>query len=203
MTNTLRRIKQFIDYKGLSVKRFEEYVGMSNGSFASQLKNNKTIGVDKLEKILFIYPEINLDWLLTGDGEMLKPPGLMNEAESRRQEKDVAEGKIHTSPAVPQFIADSEAYQDIYNKYIVAIQELESKKQLPSQENSYLIDKFFHQLEEKNKEIKELSREIGRVETENCRLQYENEQLKNRKASSVDYAFNDPPVLMAAEPVML
>ena len=70
--NTLTRIKKYIDYKGVNNSTFEKEVGMSNGSFASQLKNNKTIGVDKLENILKIYPEINPDWLLTGNGSMLK-----------------------------------------------------------------------------------------------------------------------------------
>lgn len=70
--NTLNRIKQYIDYKGLTISSFEREVGMSNGSFASQLKNNKTIGVDKLENILSIFPDINIEWLLTGNGPMLK-----------------------------------------------------------------------------------------------------------------------------------
>lgn len=70
--NTLNRIKQYIDYKGLTISSFEREVGMSNGSFASQLKNNKTIGVDKLENILNIFPDINIEWLLTGNGPMLK-----------------------------------------------------------------------------------------------------------------------------------
>jgi phage repressor protein C with HTH and peptisase S24 domain len=72
MKTTLQRIKDFIDYKDFSIRVFEMSVGMSNGSFASQLKNNKTIGVDKLENILQKYPELNAEWLLTGRGEMLK-----------------------------------------------------------------------------------------------------------------------------------
>lgn len=70
--NTVNRIKQYIDLKGIKVSSFEREIGMSNGSFASQLKNNKTIGVDKLENILKIYPDINTEWLLTGHGSMLK-----------------------------------------------------------------------------------------------------------------------------------
>lgn len=72
MENTLQRIKKFIDYKGISIRMFEQSIGISNGSFASQLKNNRTIGVDKLENILQIYSEINPEWLLTGTGFMLK-----------------------------------------------------------------------------------------------------------------------------------
>lgn len=70
--NTLKRLKQFLDFKGIKVSAFEKEVGMSNGSFASQLKNDKTIGVDKLENILKKYPDINIEWLLTGNGDMIK-----------------------------------------------------------------------------------------------------------------------------------
>ncbi|GIM53721.1 S24 family peptidase [Capnocytophaga cynodegmi] len=72
MSTTVSRIKEFIDYKGLSVRKFEENVGFSNGAFASQYKNNKSIGSDKIENILRFYPEINTEWLLLGKGEMLK-----------------------------------------------------------------------------------------------------------------------------------
>lgn len=72
MCTTLKRIKEYIDSKGLSVRGFEEAVGFSNGSFASQLKNNRTIGVDRVENILRKYPDINAEWLLTGKGAMLK-----------------------------------------------------------------------------------------------------------------------------------
>jgi len=72
MENTLTRIKKFLDSKGISARAFETSVGMSNGSFSAQLKNNKTIGVDKIENILQIYQEINPIWLLTGKGSMLR-----------------------------------------------------------------------------------------------------------------------------------
>ena len=72
MSDTLLRIKQYIDYKGLSLRGFEQSIGVSNGSFTSQLKNGKTIGVDKLEKILHLYEELNPDWVTTGRGNMLR-----------------------------------------------------------------------------------------------------------------------------------
>lgn len=69
--NALIRIKKYLDYKGISMRAFEISVGFSNGAFASQLKNNKTIGVDRLENILTAYPDINGQWVLTGKGSML------------------------------------------------------------------------------------------------------------------------------------
>jgi phage repressor protein C with HTH and peptisase S24 domain len=75
-TGTLQRIKEYIDFKELTVSFFEKEVGMSNGSFASQLKNNKTIGVDKLENILKRFKDLNPEWVLTGNGEMQKISNL-------------------------------------------------------------------------------------------------------------------------------
>lgn len=78
--STVQRIKKYIDYKGISIRRFEESVGFSNGSFGSQYKNNKTIGVDKVEYILQYYSDISPEWLLTGKGSMLRsdPPALIS-----------------------------------------------------------------------------------------------------------------------------
>lgn len=71
MENTLHRIKKYIDFKGINISSFEKSVDFSNGSFASQLKKNKTIGVDKLENIIKKYPDLDVYWLLTGKGEMI------------------------------------------------------------------------------------------------------------------------------------
>lgn len=68
----LSRIKKYIDYKGISISAFEKSVGMSNASYGKSLKSGGTIGGDKLEKILTIYSDLNPEWLLTGNGNMLR-----------------------------------------------------------------------------------------------------------------------------------
>jgi transcriptional regulator len=69
----LDRIKEYIDYKGISTAAFERSIGMSNASFGKSLKNRGGIGSDKIERILLVYPELSAEWLFTGNGEMLKP----------------------------------------------------------------------------------------------------------------------------------
>lgn len=68
----LDRIKLYIDTKGISIAAFEKSVGMSNASFSKSLKNNGAIGTDKLENVLSVYSDISPEWLLTGQGDMLK-----------------------------------------------------------------------------------------------------------------------------------
>ncbi|MCH4828926.1 hypothetical protein [Flavobacterium columnare] len=80
--SVVKRIKEYIDFKGVTNQKLEMQIGYSNGAFGSQLKNNKTIGSDKLENILIIYSDLNPEWLLTGNGEMLK--GATNEGMQKR-----------------------------------------------------------------------------------------------------------------------
>ena len=75
----LERIKEYIDFKGITVAAFERSVGMSNASFSKSLKNKGAIGTDKLENILSIYSDISPEWLLTGEGEMLKSKRTMGD----------------------------------------------------------------------------------------------------------------------------
>lgn len=69
----LGRLELLIKYKKHTIKSFEREFGFSNGSLSAQLKkDNGTIGVDRVEKILLTYSDISPSWLLIGEGEMLK-----------------------------------------------------------------------------------------------------------------------------------
>lgn len=63
------RLIQFIQHKGMTNKAFEESCGMSNGYISSMRKG---LGPEKLNNVLTKYPELNRDWLLYGEGSMLR-----------------------------------------------------------------------------------------------------------------------------------
>lgn len=63
------RVFEFIERKNISIRSFEEKCGLSNGYFR-QLRNSPTI--DKVKMILYAYPEISRDWLVYGEGDMIK-----------------------------------------------------------------------------------------------------------------------------------
>lgn len=69
------RTYAFIEYKGISVKKFEELCSLSNGYVSSMRKG---FGEDKLNNVLTMFPELNRDWLVYGEGEMLNPQVIQN-----------------------------------------------------------------------------------------------------------------------------
>ena len=68
-TTVKERIKEFLKTQGIPVRTFEAHCGLSNG-YLRQLRNSPT--VDKMEIILREYPQLNREWLTTGEGDMLR-----------------------------------------------------------------------------------------------------------------------------------
>lgn len=63
-----QRLMQFLDYLKLRPSQFERACGLSNG-YVRKLK--ELPGYEKVEDIKNAFPELNKDWLLTGEGNML------------------------------------------------------------------------------------------------------------------------------------
>ena len=100
MIKTIDRLMQFIKRAGLSARQFDISIGASNGYTLRMSKNRASIGSDVIETILRTYPDLNVVWLLTGDGSMLKsqmdeeildfenlPPAKQREVERIIEEK--------------------------------------------------------------------------------------------------------------------
>ncbi len=74
-----KRLDLVIKELGLSGRGFEKEVGLTNGSYTS-IRDG--VGADKLNKIVVRFPQISAEWLLTGEGEMLKKNATMKFEES-------------------------------------------------------------------------------------------------------------------------
>lgn len=63
------RLLDYIQFKQMSIRRFQDSIGVSN----AYVKNiNKSVGSDIKRRIENLYPELNLDWVETGNGTMIK-----------------------------------------------------------------------------------------------------------------------------------
>ena len=67
-TTVKERIKRYIESKKISVSSFERAAGLSNG-YLNQLRNCPS--ATRLERIASAFPDLNKDWLLTGEGDMI------------------------------------------------------------------------------------------------------------------------------------
>ena len=72
------RIKEFCKAENMTISAFESSIGVANG-YVNAI--SKSIGLDKIEVILEKYPNINLEWLFVGKGNMYKD-GCSAQAES-------------------------------------------------------------------------------------------------------------------------
>ena len=66
---TKDRIKAYCEHKGISVRQFEIQSKLSNGYVSSMRKG---LGIEKLENVLNAFPDLNRNWLLYDEGEMIK-----------------------------------------------------------------------------------------------------------------------------------
>jgi hypothetical protein len=74
METTKDRLKQYLKYKRMSNLAFEKSVNLSNGYINNMVKG---FGVDILFKIAETYPELNIEWIVNGKGEMLNPVNIV------------------------------------------------------------------------------------------------------------------------------
>ncbi len=68
----IHRLKQYVDSKGISLNQIAVEIGISNSYFSKMLKNSGSMGEEIVRKILLFYEDINVEWFVTGNGEMLK-----------------------------------------------------------------------------------------------------------------------------------
>ena len=66
------RLKKVIDYYGITPTNFSLKIGVSEGAIRKILSQNTTLRSDTLEKISQNFTDIDIDWLVTGRGEMLR-----------------------------------------------------------------------------------------------------------------------------------
>ena len=75
----LQRIKKFIDAQNLSSSAFANEIGVQRSSVSHVLSGRNKPSLDFVIKIKERYPEVNLDWLLSGKGGMISSKRIETE----------------------------------------------------------------------------------------------------------------------------
>jgi hypothetical protein len=126
---TKRRILQFIEYKGIGITNFFKKTGIKRG-FLDTDKLDSSVSDMFLAKIIAVFPELNIEWLLTGEGEMLREEGIVQQALNN----------VSSTITQNQTINVPKDYE-----------ELKKENKRLTQENSGLKDKIISLMEEKIK----------------------------------------------------
>lgn len=84
----IERLFEYFDYKKIKPTRFEKDFGLSNGYLAIQLKRKADIGSSILELVVNNCRDLNVEWLLTGNGVMINENKTGIIQEIRKQEDD-------------------------------------------------------------------------------------------------------------------
>lgn len=64
------RLRYYIESKGISIRKFCDESDLLYTSFHPILQNSRPLGMNILKKIIERFPNINVNWILTGKGSV-------------------------------------------------------------------------------------------------------------------------------------
>ena len=139
------KIKQYLNSKGVSKNSFYQKTGFAVGF----LDSGKSLGADKLETIIDNYPDLSLEWLVLGKGDMIKPTTITNGSGV------VLAGDNNTNNNIDnrQYYSDS---PDVLKAQIEILDERIKEKDAQIKEKDAQIKEKDAQIKEKDAQINKL-----------------------------------------------
>ena len=103
-----KRIIRLIETEGLSQRQFALKIGENYGNFNKIILGTRKVPNSLPTKIIEAFPEVRLNWLLYGEGEMLKQDQQLADAEALKKHMSL----LPTKPRLPKSM--SEAFVENY-----------------------------------------------------------------------------------------
>lgn len=123
--NLKSRLLEFIASKDMSVRRFEIECGLPN-AYVSNLRNNITSR--RLEVITAKFPDLNLQWLMTGEESMSRNESVENAGGSDANiEKRLSEINMQLIRMMTEFVKQETKITERYRECIDRLQEQNAK----------------------------------------------------------------------------
>ncbi len=113
--NTKEKILQYLEFKDISQGKFCRKIGVSNGFLAS----GKHIGSEKLKIIRDNYIDLNMNWLIYDEGEMIIKENIFNEYEVVYDE--FAKDKVTISKKITDALKSNnlnDTFELLINEYV-------------------------------------------------------------------------------------
>ena len=84
----IQRLKQFIEYKGISVRKFCQICGITPSTIQTAITKNTSISTDKVELIAQNFRDLNMNWLFLGVGSMINEQNFDHTEPSQKAQKN-------------------------------------------------------------------------------------------------------------------
>lgn len=84
----IQRLKQFIEYKGVSVRKFCQTCGITPSTIQTAITKNTSISTDKVELIAQNFRDLNMNWLFLGVGSMINEQNFDHTEPSQKTQKN-------------------------------------------------------------------------------------------------------------------
>jgi hypothetical protein len=113
MSKTINRIIQLLHALRLSARQFDMSIGTGNGYILRMQKNNASVGSDVIERIIEVYPQVNLIWLITGEGDMFSAEPDSKPKRSKTQIEDFINNRLKSKLSEKKKILLNELLKEI------------------------------------------------------------------------------------------
>ena len=179
MIDFFGRLDMFMRYRGLNDNKISLAAGISNGLIGKGRKRGG-ISQENISKLIHAYPELDANWLLTGQGSML------------REQSAPEVAPPPSEPAFPGFIEEIKSLS-------VKVGRLEA-------ENEHLraaIEAKQKEIEAKQREIDNKEREIKRLRIDQLKkgdLDFHSKDLEPAHASLSPENPIEAPKLLKSQP---
>lgn len=89
MVKFSERLAAVIKQLGYSTNAFEKEVGVSTGTFAKAISKGSDVNSSTLQLIGSKFPQINIGWLVTGNGEPLESSHIISKVITEKPPSDL------------------------------------------------------------------------------------------------------------------
>ena len=123
----IERLYQYFDFKNIKPTRLEKDLGLGNGYFGIQLRREADIGSSILEKIFDNCRDLDPDWLIAGNGAMVRASDRMVPAErikSDLQANNAVDPDCEKCMVKDDLIASLRQQIELQSKLIVYLEEI-------------------------------------------------------------------------------
>lgn len=132
------RLHAIMEWYGLNAKQFSEKVSINGSSLSYMLKGRNLPSYDALQKIIESFPEINIEWLMTGNGPMLKDGSSPISSPTSNEEPSLFDQVFGSAAPEHRPIAENRLIETQTDRLPVYEEEKAVKLPLKTEENPHI-----------------------------------------------------------------